>query len=195
MTNKKLPPEQPYPWPHGEAIPPPKESDRWFKMPLAVSVTAPLSCEAGPRKPAQCKPEEWVRYDTTIIKPGEFRGWLKENDRAFREHPAVIAAAEREAQRALLDAIPPDGRSTSGRCAPAREPSDTVSDGEQIFNESGEDDVIFVINGQDMTRRELVLGTARARRDLGMPLSECLHPRISPRDGLCLDCGEFIRDD
>jgi hypothetical protein len=113
-------------------------------MPLAVSGTAPLSC-ARPRKPAQCNPEEWVRYDTTTIEADKFPEWLKKNDRAFREDPAVIAAAERavharmldgpilsqeniEALGRFVDSIPPSGRSTSGRCAPAREPSDTPRD-------------------------------------------------------------------
>ncbi len=110
-------------------------------------------------------PEEWVRYDTVTLKPGELPAWMKENDEAFRKDPAVIDAAERAMNVVLLEAIPPAGRSTHDRSALARELSYTNRDPEP--------------------RSEMEF------RSLECPCGQRMVKRAG-HDCKCLNCGELV---
>lgn len=167
---KPLPPLQPYPWPHGEAL------------------------EAEPQRR---NGEQWVRCDTFLVDKHGIR-----NIGLTEPHvdPELFPHRKRKIELPdLLDAIPPAGRSTSVRSAPAREPREptpreVAEDNASVFNAAGEDDVVIVIQGMPYTKREMALAAAESRKRLRLRSPKCAHKTISPRDGLCLNCGEIVRD-
>lgn len=76
-----------------------------------------------------------------------------------------------------------------------RKPMDVhLSSGERLYNEAGEDDVILEIHGVPYTKRQLAEKVAEARRRLEHPPPACDHEQVSPRDALCLGCGEIMRE-